>query len=356
MLRPYIRWKEERLARRMDPHKRVEPMSFGLEFLGLEAPAAQRLQTLLRYAQRNISDSHRFFAASPAAACEFSGEVLTFPSAITTDCPRNNTVMCRVFEATARKHAALIIPHWNGSAAQYDGFAGRLRRSGITALTMSLPYHDRRRAGSGAVANGMISSNLGRTIQSCRQAVLDARLAIDWLEARGYQTITVCGVSLGSSIASIVAAHDDRVDRLALLLVASRFGEVVWSGRATGHIRLALEGRIALEQLDKIWSLLSPITYICQLQQRGIPVLAISADQDQVFPRHLVDEIIDAYRSHGVQHYGQTLPCGHYTALTFPFNRLAFASLARFVCQPPAPLQTHPPARGRQEHYARDAA
>ena len=127
---------------------------------------------------------------------------------------------------------------------------------------MSLPYHDQRRPESQKLAAFMVSANLGRTIRSCRQAVLEARLAVMWLERQGYKRIGVVGSSLGSSIASIVAAHDSRVRVAALVMTAGHFGEVVWTGLATQHIRLALDGRLTLAQLNQVWSLISPISYV----------------------------------------------------------------------------------------------
>ena len=45
----------------------------------------------------------------------------------------------------------------------------------------------------------MVSANLGLTIRSCRQAVLEGRMVLDWLTQRGHQRIGVLGVSLGTA-------------------------------------------------------------------------------------------------------------------------------------------------------------
>ena len=50
--------------------------------------------------------------------------------------------------------------------------------SGMTALRLSLPYHDHRMPPELERADYIVSANVARTVQVCRQAVLDARRAI----------------------------------------------------------------------------------------------------------------------------------------------------------------------------------
>ena len=144
----------------------------------------------------------------------------------------------------------VILPHWNSTAADYERLGTWLRRLGLTAVQVSLPYHDERASPGASGASGLVSANLGQTIRSCQQAVADARAVVGWLWERGYRRIGVLGVSIGSCLGCLVAAHDQRVGALAQVLAASDFGEVVWTGRATLHIRQALEGAVSLEQVN----------------------------------------------------------------------------------------------------------
>ena len=41
-----------------------------------------------------------------------------------------------------------------------------------------------------------------------RQAVIDVRSSIDWLESQGYESIGICGTSLGSCYAFLASTHD----------------------------------------------------------------------------------------------------------------------------------------------------
>jgi dienelactone hydrolase len=206
-----------------------------------------------------------------------------------------------------------------------------LARAGVTALQVSLPYHDARRPLYEPIASKMVSANLGRTIRSSRQGVLDVRQAISWLEERGYTRVGIVGVSLGSSIASIVAAHDVRVRVAALMLMANDFAEVVWTGRATRHIRQVLQDRLSLEELKEFWSIISPSRYVDMPQAAKVRTLVIAGAQDAVFPPELTHKIIDAYREHRVPFGFSTLPCGHYTLASFPFSVVAFAAVLSFL-------------------------
>jgi pimeloyl-ACP methyl ester carboxylesterase len=326
LLQSYVRWREERLARIDEPHKQVEHLAYGLDLLGA-APVGDSLSALRQYVRHHLAHSDAFFLPAREADFMFSRGRLTFTSPLETEDPVNQRVSCRVFEKPGQKRAVVLLPHWNATAAGYDRLARCLQLSGVTAVRLSLPYHDSRRPPAMRIASGMVSANLGLTIRSCRQAVLDARRVIDWLEDRGYTRIGVIGSSLGSSIASLVAAHDARVRAAALLLTAGQFGEVVWTGRATRHIRQAFDGRITLEQLNEVWSIISPITYVPGLRAHDIAMLVLSGREDTVFQPYLTERLIEAYHEHRVRHRWRTLPCGHYTLATFPFAGVALAWL-----------------------------
>src|SRR5205814_6616446 len=57
----------------------------------------------------------------------------------------------------------------------------------------------------------IVSANIARTIQVCRQAVLDARRAVAWLALQGYERIGILGTSLGSCLAMLTSAHEPRI-------------------------------------------------------------------------------------------------------------------------------------------------
>ena len=78
----------------------------------------------------------------------------------------------------------------------------------MSALRLTLPYHDQRRSADLQRADHLVSTNIGRTLQSMRQAVLDTRAAVRWLKNEGYERVGILGTSVGSCIAFLAFAHE----------------------------------------------------------------------------------------------------------------------------------------------------
>src|ERR1700719_1703305 len=96
-------------------------------------------------------------------------------------------------------------------AFSHNALCSIFNRFGISALRLSKTYHDMRRAAVLARADYAVSANVGRTISSCRQAVIDIRCCIDWLQQQGYEQFGILGTRLGSCYAFLAAALDSRV-------------------------------------------------------------------------------------------------------------------------------------------------
>src|SRR5213078_3129528 len=120
------------------------------------------------------------------------------------------------------------------------GLCRLLAFSGMTALRVALPYHDQRMPPELHRADYIVSSNVARTVQVCRQAVLDARRAIAWLAAQGFERIGILGTSLGSCLAMLTSAHEPLIRAQALNHVSPWFADVVWRGLSTHHVRESL--------------------------------------------------------------------------------------------------------------------
>ncbi len=100
----------------------------------------------------------------------------------------------------APRRAVVVLAQWNSDADGHVGLCKILSRLGIASLRISLPYHDARMPPELTRADYIVSSNIVRTLQVCRQAVRDVRLALWWLRDQGYERLGLLGTSLGSCL------------------------------------------------------------------------------------------------------------------------------------------------------------
>jgi dienelactone hydrolase len=221
------------------------------------------------------------------------------------------------------------LPQWNAEPEGHVGLCRLLAWSGLTALRLSLPYHDARRPLELRRADYIVSSNVVRTVQVCRQAVLDARRAIAWLAGQGYERIGILGTSLGSCLALLTAAHEPLVHAEALNHISPFFADVVWRGLSTEHVRQGLDGHITLDRLRELWKPISPWYYIDRVRDRK--TLLVYARYDLTFPVDLSKDLVREFRRRQIAHEVAVLPCGHYSSGKTPFKFIDGWTLTRFL-------------------------
>jgi hypothetical protein len=199
----------------------------------------------------------------------------------------------------------------------------------MSALRLSLPYHDERMPPELTRADYIVSANVGRTAQVCRQAVLDSRRAIAWLHAQGFESIGMLGTSLGSCLSLLTAAHEPLVKTAALNHISPYFADVVWEGLSTRHVRETLEGNVTLDELRRMWLPISPLPFLDRIRDRHL--LLVYALYDLTFPVTLSRQLVQEFERRGIQHQLAVLPCGHYSTGKLPFNWIDGITLCRFL-------------------------
>jgi hypothetical protein len=312
----FVRSRERRLAAAGGPVKFAGEASVGLEFLD-SGSAAEDLPRLLAGVRTALGEAEAYFTSSKPPSFRRQGSMLAFDSPSGGDGP-NSLARAQIYEASSRRRAVVLLPYWNASRQDCKPFGTLLARCGVTCVQLSLPYHDERQTPGVGFARELACENLGLTIRANRQAVLDARACLAWLEQEGYQRIGIVGVSIGASIASIVAAVDDHVRAAALLLMADDFAKVVWTGSATRHVRLSLERRFSRDEVRSAWSIISPASHAARLSARLDRLLIVSGELDTVFLPELTRAYVERLRSLGLCPAWIRYGCGHYT-LALPF-------------------------------------
>jgi hypothetical protein len=329
-------WETELCFRATD--RVARPFDFGVEWsrnwpvtrdfpLNGSGPVAY----LTEINQRAIASSDTFFGYEKPPAFDLTGNWLEFASPVQTPYAENNLVRARWFPARQGRKAVVVLPHWNSKLPQHNALCGGLQRLGISALRLSLPYHDSRMPEGISRADFAVSANICRTIDATRQAVIDSRCCFDWLQQQGYTDLGIVGTSLGSCYAFLVSAHDERVRVNVFNHCSTYFADVVWGGLSSRHVRESLEKALDLESLRKLWLCISPPSYWDRFARRQTVSKFIYTRYDTTFPLHLSKQVIAGAQQLKWPHEAAALPCGHYTMGEFPFKYITGYQICSFL-------------------------
>ena len=272
-----------------------------------------------------------------------SAEFLRFTSPVTTPYPENDQVNARWYPASAEqeakrvregrpRQAMIVMPQWNADAFSHNALCAIFNRFGVSCLRLSKPYHDIRRPAELERSDYAVSANIGRTMAACRQAVADIRSCCDWLEQQGYTQMGVLGTSLGSCYAFIAAAHDARLQVCAFNHASTWFGDVVWTGQSTRHIRQAFEeAGLTQDAVRAIFLAVSPMAYMERFAAAPKQVLVVHATYDLTFLEEFSLDVLKNFDRYGVDYVSRVLPCGHYTTGETPYKYMDGWFLGKFV-------------------------
>ncbi|MBI2685827.1 MAG: alpha/beta hydrolase family protein [Acidobacteria bacterium] len=307
----------------------VRPFEWGLDWAG-RWPVAERLpyggetpERWLRELNRlAIEYSDEFFGYETPPLYRLENDFVRFLSPVNTPHPANNVVHGQWFPA--EKHngkAVIVLPHWNASQNQHGGLCQGLAKFGLSTVRLSLPYHDFRMPAELRRADYAMSSNIGRTIDATRQAVVDIRATVDWLYQMGYSRIGICGTSIGSCYACLASAHDERINVNVFNHCSTYVADVVWTGLSTVHVKEGLASHLTLDELRSLWDAISPVNYLDKLAQyKEKRSLFIYTEYDTTFLPRLSQDIVREVRKRGIANKVVVLPCGHYTMGETPFK------------------------------------
>ena len=330
-------WENELCFRATD--RVIRPFELGLEWTegwpctrAFPCNGSDPLEYLIRLNQHAMANSQEFFSFKSPAGFDLSGNWLEFVSPVETPYPENNRARARWFPArNSPRKAVVVLPHWNSKLPQHNALCAGLQRLGISALRLSLPYHDSRMPTGLNRADYAVSANICRTIDATRQAVIDTRACFDWLEQQGYKDLGIVGTSLGSCYAFLASAHDPRIRVNMFNHCSTYFADVVWEGLSTRHIHDSLRQATDLETLRKLWLCISPPSYWELYTAQKKRSKFIYTRYDTTFPVHLSREVIAGARRHNWDHDVTVLPCGHYTMGEFPFKYVTGYEICSFI-------------------------
>jgi hypothetical protein len=312
--------KYEQMRWAQEPHRRVLPFAWGLEHIGGDPNDPDPRSFLDRFSAQTVAGSDEWYACAPAEDYELRDGVLTFTSQVASPWPENNRVFGQFFPVKKSSAAVVVLAQWNAKWQEQQAVCRWLNRMGITAIKLSLPYHDRRAIPGHPRADHLVGPNIGLTMQANRQAVLDLRRTLRWLGLQGYERLGVIGTSIGSCISFIAMCHEPAIRAGAFLHVSTYFGKVVANGLTTRNVWEPMQSNISQEEAARFWSPISPFAYVPKLTGAGKKILTIWGRYDPTFSPQFTKEFLAELRRNRVPFANLPLPCGHYSLGVSPFS------------------------------------
>jgi len=328
--------RRERWYHQRDNNRLVRPFEWGLSYITDHVNGEDPREVFRRHSARIMNNSGEFYALPEITDYQLTNDQLTWTSAIHTPDVENNQARARFFPARSKKKnqpraAVVVLPQWNAQPNSHVEACRIFNMMGMSALRLTLPYHQERKPPKLERADHLVSTNVGRTIQSMRQAVLDTRAAVRWLKNEGYERVGILGTSVGSCIAFLAFAHEPSLDAGTFNHVSGYVADVVWHGLSTQHVREGFGNHLTLDELRQYWAPVSPLPFMPRVaQMRRRPIRFIVARYDLTFPIDLTHAAIAEAREHELPLDVVWLPCGHYTTGELPWKAIDAWKIATF--------------------------
>ena len=329
-------YRRERWYHRRDNNRLVRPLDWGLSYLLDHVNGDDPRELFRQHTRRVMQSSDEFYALPEITDYRLKGDQLTWTSAIHTPSAENNVAHGRFFPATSKngsrpRDAVVVLPQWNAQPESHVEACRIFNFIGMSALRLTLPYHLQRKPPELERADHLVSTNVGRTIQSMRQAVLDTRAAVRWLKNEGYERVGILGTSVGSCIAFLAFAHEPDLAAGAFNHVSGYVADVVWHGLSTTHVRAGFGDHVTLDELREYWEPISPFPFMSRVAQMDRrPIRFIIARYDLTFPLDLSHAAIAEARRFNLPLDVVWLPCGHYTTGELPWKAIDAWKIATF--------------------------
>lgn len=319
MLRRYMHNRERYFAM-LNANRIVREFGWGMEYVTENPNGSDPREFFKNYTKEVLNNSDDFFFKPKITDyklenAELDTQNLTWTSAIKTPSSENNTVRAKFFpHAENKKSAVVVLPHWNAKEGSYYDLCKVFRKVGVSALRVTLPYHEERMPPELERADYLVAPNVGRTLQSLRQSVVDTRAAVAWLKEQGYEKVGLVGTSIGSCVGFFAFAHDLNIEAAVFNHVSGYVADVVWQGLSTYHVKEGIGDNVSLEDLREYWLPISPMVYIEKLAKMPPrPQRYIYTLYDLTFPIDLSRDLMRTLRDHKIEHSAVKIPCGHYT-------------------------------------------
>lgn len=223
---------------------------------------------------------------------------LAFPSPVASPYAVNNVVPLRVFVPVGEgpKPVVLILHYWGASDLRAEvAMAGDLRRDGIASVLVALPYHLGRTPKGYRSGEMAIQPDPAIMVATLRQAVLDIRRAVDWIETRtefNSKKIGLAGTSLGAVVSATVYGVEPRIGPATFVVGGVDIAHILWNSSRVVSARERLR-RLGYTETKLREALVSvePMSFLPRKNQT--PTFVVGAKFDSVIPVSDTEKLIE---------------------------------------------------------------
>jgi predicted choloylglycine hydrolase/cephalosporin-C deacetylase-like acetyl esterase len=246
--------------------------------------------------------------------------IITFRSIIKTDFS-DNTVYLKYYEPkyVGNFPIVLVLPHSYGTSEGIEGqFCQALIEDGIGALVVNMAYQEKPKSGHRWLKEELQKEDLTKIYNLFKQLVIESKRGIDWLEDQpnvDKEHIGILGISLGATVAPIIAGSDGRIKSAVYILGGGDISNIIYSGTETPFFKQRLlQQNISPLEFERKYSVIDPLTFA--FKAKNIPTIMYNSIFDTVIPKESTLKMWQALERPKIY----WAPATHYTAVLFIGN------------------------------------
>lgn len=176
----------------------------------------------------------------------------------------------------------------------YRMWAKKLNTLGWSAIFFHLPYHYGRKPKKALSGEMALTSNLIRTSEGIRQAVIELRWVCSELKKRGTQNIGLWGTSYGGWISSLLCVLEPMVSTAWLLEPIVDVDLAIWESPASRTIQRQLKKRgISRELVQRHMRMVCPTHH--QPAVDPARIMLVAGTFDRIAPPHSIRALQDVW-------------------------------------------------------------
>ena len=209
---------------------------------GSRASSRDEFEEYLQYCDGFSREQYFAPTAQMPELRQESPELVSWESPIASEFPANAWARSRLFRVRDGAPTVILLHAlMSASDVGYRRWARHLNALGWNAAFMHLPFHYSRRPRGYLNGELCFTSDLVRTAETLRQAVIELRQLLGWLRGTGVAEFGFIGASYGGWVGSLAASLEPDLRFVALLAPMANADHAVFDGPTSRTIRRQLQ-------------------------------------------------------------------------------------------------------------------